>query len=86
MINTLIEVYMQKRDKSGRYLKGKIVKKKSKKAKKVVLKKTSKKVRVLTQKTKKRNSKLKIPISNLNFDDLADMIRSEVIFQMGNQW
>lgn len=62
---------MQKRDKSGRFLKGKSVKKK---AKKVKFAKPVKKV--IAQKVKK------YLVKDLDFCDLKDMISAEVALQM----
>lgn len=81
---------MQKRDKFGRYLKGKVVKKKGNKPKKVMIKKAHKRLCDTTncvkiQKTKKGLNKGP-KLSELNLYDLQDIIQAEVMFQMKEIW
>jgi hypothetical protein len=81
---------MQKRDKFGRYLKGKVVKKKGNKPKKVMIKKAHKRLCdntncVKVHKTKKGLNKGP-KLSELDLYDLQDIIQAEIIFQLGNQW
>lgn len=64
---------MQERDKFGKFLKGKVVKKK-KKARKIFVQ-------------KKKKGLFKSPkLSDLDLFDLQDIIQAEVIFQLGNNW
>lgn len=82
---------MQKRDKSGRFLKGKVVKKK----KKIAIKKGHKDScdywnedqlprKVKVQKVKKGH--LRPNLNELSLYDLQDMIQAEVMFQMKEIW
>ena len=66
---------MQKRDKYGRFLKGKVVKKKAKKA-------HPKKIAVYVGKRKAPTPK----VADLSMYDLQDMIQAEVQFQMKEIW
>lgn len=92
---------MQKRDKFGRFLKGKVVKKKNKfswlnpktkpkkKAKKVAIKKG--KIHVcddtnFVKVQKVKKGHLRPSLNELTLYDLQDMIQAEVMFQMKEIW
>ena len=71
---------MQKRDKYGRFLKGKVVNKKAKKPKKNCAKK------VTIQKVTKVPKNHKIRLADMDVYDLQDLIQAEVMFQMKDFW
>jgi hypothetical protein len=73
MINLLVEVLMQKRDKFGRFFKETVTKKCARKVKNRIV--------VKLEKTKIKGSPL--PISLF---DLQDMIEAEVAFQLKDRW
>lgn len=77
---------MQKRDKFGKFVKGKVVKKKAKK--KVVSQPKRGKIKVITERVE-RSPKFKPnrpKLSELDLYDLQDMIQAEVMFQMKEIW
>ena len=71
---------MAKRDKRGRFIKAKTVKKKAKVAKKHAKKANKQVKKVIVQHANR--SKL----SDLTLYDLQDMIQAEVLFQMKELW